>query len=116
MLFCRRCEERHVYGNRKSDIFDCDSVVLNIEFATFFVLGKFLISIIDLHNTLVEYSSHCEILASPNVMVITLNWQCEHRRSLSNDLEKLRSEHKQTCEADQKHFRENEDLERFQGN
>ena len=80
MLFCRRCEERHAYGNRKSDIFDCDSVVLNIEFATFFILGKFLISIIDLHNTLVEYSSHSEILAFPNVMVITLNWQCEHGR------------------------------------
>ena len=57
-----------------------------------------------------------EDIASPNAMVITLYWRYEHGRPLSNDLEKLRSEHKQTCETDLRQFRENGVSERLQGN
>ena len=57
-----------------------------------------------------------EDIASPNAMVITFYWRYEHGRPLSNDLEKLRSGHKQTCEADLKQFRENTVSESLQGN
>ena len=45
-------------------------------------------------------------------MVITFYWRYEHGRPLSNDLEKLRSEHKQTCEVDLKQSRGNMEFQK----
>ena len=50
ILYCRQFKERDAYGNLESAMFDCDSVIQYIKFATYPVLRKLVISIKDLQK------------------------------------------------------------------